>query len=77
MSFAEDYDKCILEAQQLNEMRRKEMKDTNVFDNNQPRKAAMKFKATLGGQSKSLKSKKSTDTTNTVEKNPKKICNIF
>jgi len=48
LSFAEDYDKCILEAQRLNETRRKEMKSDSLFDSDQPRKAAMKFKATLG-----------------------------
>lgn len=50
------------------------MKGENVFHNNQPRKAAMQFKATLGQR---VKNKKSADTTNTVEKNHKKVCNIF
>lgn len=74
LSVAEDYDKCIIEAQRLNKTRRKEMKDDSLFDSNQPRKAAMKFKATLGQR---VKSKKSADITNTVENNKKKVCIIF
>lgn len=77
-SFAEDYDKCILEAQRLNEMRRKEMKSDSLFDSDQPRKATMKFKATLGQR---VKSKKSADIKNNnkkiVENNNKKVCIIF
>lgn len=74
LSFAEDYDKCILEAQRLNETRRKVMKSDSLFDSDQPRKAAIKFKATLGQR---VKSKKSADITNTVENNNKKVCIIF
>lgn len=70
MSFAEDYDKCILEAKRLNEISRKETKDESVFDNDKPRKAAMKFKAALGQR---VKNKKSADTSNAVDKNHKKV----
>lgn len=52
-------------------MRRKSMKD--VFNINQPRKAALKFKATLGQKVKSKKN----DHTKDVEKSYEKVCDIF